>query len=266
MREDELLGRAASASRCGSPETLARQGLTSREEAHDAAASSAGPIRPSASMRARMSKALMLQVIDAALADAGVDAADIDRIYVGHFNAGFSKQDFPSSLALAGLAQAALQAGDPGRECLRHRQCCDPCRADQPRGATGAAGAGGGRREDDRYAGREVGANLLKASYLKEEAGDRGRLRRHLRADRPAIFPALWRPVGRAGADRRQEPSQRRRQSLCADAQGSGLRILPHRLGEEPAGGAAAEAHRLQPGLRRRGGRGAGRFRDRAGA
>src|SRR5438067_932016 len=45
-------------------------------------------------------EALMLQVIDAALQDAGVDASDIDRIFVGHFNAGFSKQDFPSSLSL----------------------------------------------------------------------------------------------------------------------------------------------------------------------
>ncbi|MEA2781941.1 MAG: acetyl-CoA C-acetyltransferase, partial [Rhodospirillaceae bacterium] len=45
-------------------------------------------------------EALMLQVIEGALADAGVDAADIDRIYVGHFNGGFSRQDFTSSLVL----------------------------------------------------------------------------------------------------------------------------------------------------------------------
>ena len=47
-------------------------------------------------------EALIDKVVGAALADAGVAAADIDEVYVGHFNAGFSKQDFPSSLVFQG--------------------------------------------------------------------------------------------------------------------------------------------------------------------
>src|SRR5262252_4819697 len=47
-------------------------------------------------------EALIDKVVAAALADAGVAAADIDEVYVGHFNAGFSKQDFPSSLVFQG--------------------------------------------------------------------------------------------------------------------------------------------------------------------
>ncbi|MDP6788827.1 MAG: thiolase domain-containing protein, partial [Rhodospirillales bacterium] len=35
-----------------------------------------------------------------ALADAGLAAADIDEIFVGYFNAGFSPQDFPASLVM----------------------------------------------------------------------------------------------------------------------------------------------------------------------
>src|SRR5262249_20158236 len=45
-------------------------------------------------------EALMLRVIDAALADAGVEASDIDRVFVGHSRAGSSKRVSPASLAL----------------------------------------------------------------------------------------------------------------------------------------------------------------------
>ena len=40
------------------------------------------------------------QVASDALADAGVEAGDVDEIVLGHFNAGFSAQDFTASLVL----------------------------------------------------------------------------------------------------------------------------------------------------------------------
>ncbi len=43
---------------------------------------------------------LLVEAARAALSDAGVNAEDIDAIYVGTFNAGMSEQDFISSLAL----------------------------------------------------------------------------------------------------------------------------------------------------------------------
>ncbi|MFH5926261.1 acetyl-CoA acetyltransferase [Roseomonas xinghualingensis] len=45
-------------------------------------------------------EALIGRVARAAIEDAGVDPADVDAVYVGHFNGGFQKQDFPSSLVL----------------------------------------------------------------------------------------------------------------------------------------------------------------------
>ena len=45
---------------------------------------------------------------------------DIDAIYVGNFG-GFEKQSFPAAFALDADPDLALQAGDAGRECLRHR-------------------------------------------------------------------------------------------------------------------------------------------------
>jgi acetyl-CoA C-acetyltransferase len=45
-------------------------------------------------------EALIARVAGAALEDAAISAADIDGVFVGHFNAGFCDQDFPSSLAM----------------------------------------------------------------------------------------------------------------------------------------------------------------------
>ena len=114
-------------------------------------------------------------------------------------------------------------------------------------------------------AGPDVGRNLLKASYVREEAEIGRRLRRHLRPDRPALLPAAWRPVGRARADRRQEPRERRRQSARADPQGPRLRLLPQPSEKNPIVAPPLAAHRLQPGVRWRRRRGAGRHRHGAG-
>src|SRR3981189_3667368 len=43
---------------------------------------------------------LVVRVATDALADAGISAADVDEIVLGHFNAGFSPQDFTASLVL----------------------------------------------------------------------------------------------------------------------------------------------------------------------
>ena len=43
-------------------------------------------------------ESLIVGVVEDALKDAGLDATDIDEVYLGHFNAGFSAQDFTASL------------------------------------------------------------------------------------------------------------------------------------------------------------------------
>src|SRR5260370_32325191 len=45
-------------------------------------------------------ESLIVRVTTAALADAGIAASDVDEIVLGHFNAGFSAQDFTASLVL----------------------------------------------------------------------------------------------------------------------------------------------------------------------
>ena len=55
-------------------------------------------------------ESLIVRVTNAALADAGIAAKDIDEIVLGHFNAGFSAQDFSASLVLQASPESALQA------------------------------------------------------------------------------------------------------------------------------------------------------------
>jgi acetyl-CoA C-acetyltransferase len=56
-------------------------------------------------------ESLVVQAAQGALADAGVEARDVDEIILGHFNAGFSAQDFTASLV--------LQASPDPRPCTR---------------------------------------------------------------------------------------------------------------------------------------------------
>jgi acetyl-CoA C-acetyltransferase len=119
-------------------------------------------------------ESLIVRAATGALADAGIAAAEIDEIVLGHFNAGFSPQDFTASLV--------LQA-DPALRFKRASRVENAC-------ATGSAAVHAGLRSiAARQArlvlvvgvekmtatpGPEIGANLLKASYVKEEAAVEG--------------------------------------------------------------------------------------------
>ena len=140
----------------------------------------------------------------------------------------------------AGRSAIALQAGDPGRECLRHRIGGGASGHPGDCGGRGEDRAGGRRRADDADA---VGRDRPQPAEGVLSAGRRRhprRLCRRVRQDRAGLFPEIRRPVRCAGDDRRQEPQERRRQSLCADAQGFRLRVLPLRKREEPVRGGAA--------------------------
>jgi acetyl-CoA C-acetyltransferase len=115
-------------------------------------------------------ESLIVKVAGGALADAGIAAKDVDEIVLGHFNAGFSAQDFTASLV--------LQASNDLRfkRALRVENAC----------ATGSAAVHQGIKAIEARAARivlvvgaeqmtatpasEIGRNLLKASYVREEA------------------------------------------------------------------------------------------------
>ena len=115
-------------------------------------------------------ESLVTGVANAALKDAGIAAGDVDEILLGHFNAGFSAQDFTASLVLQASPDLRFKPA------TRVENAC----------ATGSAAVHQGARAIRAGAARivlvvgveqmtatpapEIGRNLLKASYVREEA------------------------------------------------------------------------------------------------
>src|SRR5687768_13621235 len=114
-------------------------------------------------------ESLITKVAAEALDHAGIGPEDVDEIVLGHFNAGFSPQDFTASLV--------LQASDAFRfkPATRVENACATGSAAVHQGIkTIRAGAAKvvlvvGVEKMTSTPGPEIGKNLLKASYLPEE-------------------------------------------------------------------------------------------------
>jgi len=119
-------------------------------------------------------ESLIVRVATGALADAGVAPADVDEILLGHFNAGFSAQDFTAALVLQAAPELRF------KRATRVENAC----------ATGSAAVHQGLKAIAARSARivlvvgveqmtmtppaEIGRNLLKASYVREEADIEG--------------------------------------------------------------------------------------------
>ena len=113
---------------------------------------------------------LAVQAVQGALLHAGIAASEVDAIYAGQFNEGFSPQGFPASLA--------LQADDELRftPATRVENACATGSAAVQQGLQ-AIESGSARtvlvvgfEKMSGVSGREVGEILLRASYVREEA------------------------------------------------------------------------------------------------
>jgi acetyl-CoA C-acetyltransferase len=115
-------------------------------------------------------ESLIVRVANGALNDAGVAAKDVDEIVLGHFNAGFSAQDFTASLVLQASPELRF------KRATRVENACATGSAAVHQGLKAiAAGAVRivlvvGVEQMTTTPGAEVGRNLLKASYVREEA------------------------------------------------------------------------------------------------
>jgi acetyl-CoA C-acetyltransferase len=119
-------------------------------------------------------ESLIVRVANEAMADAGIEAGNVDEIVLGHFNAGFSAQDFTAALVLQASPDLRF------KRATRVENAC----------ATGSAAVHQGIKAiDAKHArivlvvgveqmtatpGPEIGRNLLKASYIREEADIEG--------------------------------------------------------------------------------------------
>ena len=119
-------------------------------------------------------ESLIVKAAQGALAHAGLGGADIDEVFLGHFNAGFSPQDFTAALVLQ--ADPALRF----KPTTRVENAC----------ATGSAAVHTAIRSIEAKKARialvvgveqmtrtpaaEIGRNLLRASYLPEDGEIQG--------------------------------------------------------------------------------------------
>ena len=114
-------------------------------------------------------ESLVTRVANEAMADAGISAGDVDEIVLGHFNAGFSAQDFTASLVLQADPKLRFKPA------TRVENACATGSAAVHQGLRAiAAGAAKivlvvGVEQMTRTPGPEIGKNLLKASYLPED-------------------------------------------------------------------------------------------------
>ena len=115
-------------------------------------------------------ESLVVKVANEAISDAGIGASDVDEIVLGHFNAGFSPQDFTAALV--------LQA-DPNlrfKPATRVENACATGSAAVHQGIRAIASGAAkivlvvGVEQMTRTPPAEIGRNLLKASYVREEA------------------------------------------------------------------------------------------------
>jgi acetyl-CoA C-acetyltransferase len=115
-------------------------------------------------------ESLIVKAATEAIHDAGIAPADVDEILLGHFNAGFSVQDFTAALVLQASPDLRF------KRATRIENAC----------ATGSAAVHQAVKAIEAKAARivlvvgveqmtttpgpEIGKNLLKASYVREEA------------------------------------------------------------------------------------------------
>jgi acetyl-CoA C-acetyltransferase len=115
-------------------------------------------------------ESLIVKAATGALADAGIAAKDVDEIVLGHFNAGFSPQDFTAALVLQASPDLRF------KRATRVENACatgsaavsQAIRAIEARKARIALVVG--VEQMTTTPGAEIGKNLLKASYVREEA------------------------------------------------------------------------------------------------
>ncbi|MBM3606982.1 MAG: thiolase domain-containing protein [Alphaproteobacteria bacterium] len=129
---------------------------------------------------------LVSEAVSQALAHAGIGAGDVDEMFLGHFNAGFSAQDFTASMMLQ--ADRALRFKPATR---LENACATGSAAVHAALRTIAAGQAritlvAGVEQMSKTPPADIGRYLLKASYLPEDG------------DNPAGFAGIFGHIAQA--------------------------------------------------------------------
>ncbi len=150
---------------------------------------------PFGKLKGETVESLIVSVAGEALAHAGIGAEDVDEIVLGHFNAGFSPQDFTASLVLQTddrlrfkPATRVENACATGSAAVRQGICSIAAKASRVVLVVGV-------EQMTTTPGPEIGNNLLKASYLPEDG------------DIPAGFAGVFGKIAQAYFQRHGDQS-----------------------------------------------------------
>jgi len=125
---------------------------------------------PFGKLEAESVESLIVRVATEAMADAGIEAKDVDEMVLGHFNAGFSSQDFTAALILQASPDLRF------KRATRVENACATGSAAVHQAMTAIEAKRArvvlvvGVEQMTTTPGPEIGRNLLKASYVREEA------------------------------------------------------------------------------------------------
>jgi acetyl-CoA C-acetyltransferase len=115
-------------------------------------------------------ESLIVRVAGDAIEHAGISPKDVDEIVLGHFNAGFSAQDFTAALVLQASPELRFKPA------TRVENACATGSAAVHQGLKSIAARSArivlavGVEQMTTTPGVEIGRNLLKASYVRDEA------------------------------------------------------------------------------------------------
>ncbi|EKM98359.1 MULTISPECIES: acetyl-CoA acetyltransferase [unclassified Acidocella] len=114
-------------------------------------------------------ESLIERVAAAAIADAGLEAQEIDGVFVGLFNNGFSKQDFPSSLSMQSVPGLRFKPASRYENACASGSAALYAARDFIAARRGRLALVIGVEKMTTLPGPQIGDVLLGASYRKEE-------------------------------------------------------------------------------------------------
>ena len=116
------------------------------------------------------SESLIQSMAANALADSGLHPQDISGVFIGQFNCGFSKQDFPSSLPIQSVPELRFKPSTRCENACASGSAAIYAALDFLRSGRGSSALVIGVEKMTGMSNAQIADNLLGASYRREEA------------------------------------------------------------------------------------------------
>ncbi|MBD25858.1 MAG: acetyl-CoA acetyltransferase [Candidatus Marinimicrobia bacterium] len=117
---------------------------------------------------------LIITAARRALEDAGIEAADVDDMFIGHFNSGFSEQDFAASLILSADSDLRFKRSTRVENACATGSAAVHAAVNSIKSRNSKVSLVVGVEKMTHLDSVQAGNNLLHACYVEEESGIKG--------------------------------------------------------------------------------------------